>query len=81
MKLDWDPFLDKQEWEDRPAREAKDVADKHEATRLDKKLKNRSFDNRKLIVWAHTVVGGLIVLGIVLAVVWVVISAFKFAFM
>lgn len=81
MKLDWDPLLDKQEWDDRPAREAKDVADKHESTKLDKKLKNRSFDNRKFIVGVHAVIGGLIILGVLLAIAWVIISAFKFAFM
>ena len=79
--LDFDPFLDKQEWDDRPAREAVDVEDKHDETKLDKKLRNRSYDNRKTLAGLHVVVGGLIPLAVIACVVWVVWAGFSYAFL
>lgn len=79
--LDFDPFLDKQEWDDRPAREAVDVEEKHDETKLDKKLRNRSFDNRKTLAGLQVVVGGVITLAVIACVVWVVWAGFSYAFL
>lgn len=79
--LDFDPFLDKQEWDDRPAREAADVEDKHNETKLDRKLKSRGYDNRRLLAGLHSVAGSVITLAVVACVVWVVWVGFSYAFL
>lgn len=79
--LDFDPFLDKQEWDDRPTREAADVEDKHNETKLDRKLKSRSYDNRRLLAGLHSVAGSVITLAVVACVVWVVWAGFSYAFL
>lgn len=79
--LDFDPFLDKQEWDDRPAREAVDVEEKHDETKLDKKLRNKSFDNRRTLAGLQVVVGGVITLAVIACVVWVVWAGFSYAFL
>ena len=79
--LDFDPFLDKKEWDDRPARKAVDVEDKHDETKLDRKLKNKSYDNRRVLAGLQSVVGLLVILAVIACVVWVVWAGFSYAFL
>lgn len=79
--LDFDPFLDKQKWDDRPAREAAEVEEKHDETKLDKKLRSKSFDNRKTLAGLQMVVGVVIALAVIACVVWVVWAGFSYAFL
>ena len=79
--LDFDLVLDKQEWDDRPAREAAEVEEKHDGTKLDKKLRSKSFDNRKTLAGLQMVVGVVITLAVIACVVWVVWAGFSYAFL
>jgi hypothetical protein len=79
--IDFNPLYDNKEWDDTPVRKAADVEEAHDETKLDRKLKRKSRDGRKSMVYIHMSVSALIVLVAVGSIIGLIYLGFSYAFL
>ena len=81
MKLDFDPLLDKQEWEDRPDRKPVDVKTRHEnGTKLEHTLRQQSTTGRERMMRIHAAMTVLLYICAFILIGLVIWSGWTYAF-
>jgi hypothetical protein len=79
--MNFNPLYDNKPWSEPKDRETPEIADKHDETILDKKLRRKSKDNRGSIVILHRILGGVIIIAAISAIGLLLYGGFVYAFL